>query len=467
MVTANQMIKLTRIELTLFFFLFCALALTFGGHGASVDENLIIQVLDSFVERGELTVTKMFQALPGPDEKYYSRYGFGFPLVLLPFYLLGSLLEAVAGKHDLFYRDPHFFMLLWGQVFFTAATGWVLYRVCRELGGSVKVAVALSLGLIFGTTFWPYSQALYRLTFSALMLLLVLRAGLVYLRSNRGGALVAIVLLEGFGLNVREDLAIAFLGIGLYLAARASWRGRLLLLSAFFLGAMLGFCLWLGHNYLRFGTVWIENYADLAFHESWLISMPAMLYGKKFGLLWYSPILLFFPLAFSACRKSGMVPLWILGLYIFMAYFCLYASSTFYHGGQCFGPRHMYFILPFVLLPLIPYFETASKRLWGAWWALVAVGMLFNAPGLYAHHGKYESFFDAPPFWDLLWTYPQHPYVLLWDELDFWWFRTLCLHPLSLWPLLFLALVALTAYCGFRLWQAVFQSTETGNSPHA
>lgn len=445
----------SRTDLFLFLFLFCALSLTFAGHGASVDENLIIQVLDSFFKHGELTVTKMFQALPGPDGKYYSRYGFGFTLILAPFYLLGSLLEAIAGKSNIFYRDPHFFMLLWAQILITTCTGWVFFRVALEMGSSKKVAAGLALTLIFGTTFWPYSQSLYRLTLSALILLLVLWLGLVYARKQSPWFLFAIVLLEAYGLNVREDLSLAFLGTGLFLVSILHNRDKFKILIAFFIGGLLGFILWMGHNYIRFGSLWIENYADLSFTEPWIISMPQMLFGKKLGLILYSPIILFFPFSLKICYQKKQINRWILGAYIFLTYFCLYASSTMYHGGQCFGPRHMFFIIPFILLPLISLFENASKTMNWLWGLAVFVGMTFNWPGLYSHHGKYESFFSAPSFFTLMVKYPHHPYVLLWDELDFWWIRTIELHPFSIWPILFFILVAMTIYFGFQLFYSI------------
>ncbi len=79
----------------LFLFLLGICTLCFSGHGSSVDENLIVQVVDSFVHKGELTVAKMFQALPEEDGKYYSRYGFGYPLLVLPFFLFAKMMSWI------------------------------------------------------------------------------------------------------------------------------------------------------------------------------------------------------------------------------------------------------------------------------------------------------------------------------------------------------------------------------------
>jgi hypothetical protein len=63
-------------------FLFGALAMTFAGHGSFVDENLIIQVVESFAEDGTLPVRSRLKeiGLPArPNAKI--NMGLGRPII--------------------------------------------------------------------------------------------------------------------------------------------------------------------------------------------------------------------------------------------------------------------------------------------------------------------------------------------------------------------------------------------------
>jgi hypothetical protein len=462
--------SLKNIDLYLFLFFVCALFLTFAGHGVVVDENMVIQVLDNYFAHGELTVDRMHQALEGADGKYYSRYGFGFSLFLLPFYLMGTVLQYFFGDANVFYRDPQFFCMLIGQLLITAGTGWVLYRICLKLRSGEKVAVLLSLSLIFGTSFWAYSQSLFRLTFSSLILLVTFLVILLYHEKQKKRYLFAIAGLIAYGLNVREDLFIAFICLGMFSWMKGTHRDRFAFFITFFIGGLVGFLLWGAHNYMRFGTFFIEDYIDCVFDYPWMISIPQLLYSKSVGIVTYSPLILLFPFSFLACYREKMLPVWFCGLLIFTIYLCFYASSDMYHGGQCWGPRYMYYIIPFLIPPLIHAVKN-SRSMRRILLVFVLIGMTMNWPGLYSYHGKYESYFESPPFFTLLFEYPKHPFVVVYDqdddfsddELDFWWVRMIYLKPYSLFPVAFLVLIAMTVYLGAGLWRQLCESEANGS----
>ena len=452
--------KFDKIDYYLFFFLFFALSLTFGGHGSVVDENLVIQVMQSFFDRGELTVDKMHQALLGPDGKYYSRYGFGFPLFLIPFYFLGSVLKGLFGDCNAFFDNAHFFGLLWGQITITALTGWLFYRLCLEYEENKLLAAYLSLGLIFGTSVWPYSKSLFRLTFFSLIIILLMLAVIRYIKTSDKRIAVFIVCLIAYGLNVREDLILAFGWIGLYFL----WEGsdnkdRLNRLFLFVLGCFAGFIFWGLHNYIRFETIFKKAYADLSFDNELILSIPQLLWGANRGLITYSPIVLFLPLAYSACKRDKSLILWMMCALMSLSYLILYGRSTFWHGGQCWGPRHMYFLAPVILIPAIWFLKDMRKWKWGLFGIMTALGMVMNWPGLYCHQGKYSSFFTSPPFFPMLLKYPIQKVYDNFDDffdlLDFWWIRMIKLSPFSIWPIIYCGLIGITIYYGIRLYQSL------------
>ena len=442
----------TKIDLHLCLFLLGLLSLTYASHLSSVDENLIAQVVESIAERGELSLGPMFQTLPGPDGQYYSRYGIGFPLVIVPFYYLGSGLKYCFPDSQLFCGNHHIFAMLWATILITVGTGWLFYRLCLRLGAEKYAAVSLSLGLILGTSFWPYSQTLYRLTVSALVLILTLDRTIDHQRNPSALSLFAIAGLVAFGLNIREDLILAFGALGFFSILRGNMRERLLRAGAFWGGLAGAAIIWGLHNYIRFGTFFIENYADLSFNYPLIISVPELLYGLRRGLIFYSPLALLLPLSFFAAKRHKYIDLWMICLGILSLYTLLYGKSSMWHGGVCWGPRHLYFLLPFALLPGV-WLLDSKPRVWVIVFFVIAFvwGIVVNWPGIYAYQGAHESFLERPSFFELLFKPIESVDYVGFKDFDLWWIRSIKLKPYSIWPYLFLANIITTLYYGYKL----------------
>lgn len=455
----SRLLQNYPIDCYLCLFLFSGLALSFSGHGTFVDENLVIQTVESMVVHGDLTVTQMFQALPGPDGKYYSRYGISFPLFLTPFYLIGYGLNGLFPDTYAFYGNPHFFAMLWGNLFITVLTGWLFYRLCRLLGGTVRTSVYLALALIFASSYWPYARTLFRLTTASVVLMGVLYLLLLYLQKKSTSLLIAIALWIAFGLNLREDLVLGFMAIGVFALCRGEGKSRWLAAAALIVGALAGFLIWGWHNWIRFGTIFVENYEDLSFDFPMIVSLPQLLFGLRRGLIVYAPLALILPISLMAAQKKGELAVWMLCAAILAIYLILYSKSSMWHGGQCWGPRHMYFLLPFTLLPGIWWLDDWKNR-GKTWFFRMAFffGLLLNWPGVYAHQGKYQDFFISPSFFSLLVKPVVHPEYITFDELDLWWLRMIKMNPLSLWPIAFAAMMILTLWTLYRLMIAIRSS---------
>lgn len=449
-----------RAEVYLCLFLFAGLSLTISGHGTFVDENLVIQTVESLVTRGELTVTQMFQALPGLDGRYYSRYGISFPLLLIPFYLLGYGLDWLFPHTHVFYGNPHFFMLLWGNQLVTVLTGWLFYRLGRVCGGSIRTSVWLTIALIFATPYWPYNRTLFRLTAASAVLLAILYLVLLQLRTRSLSRffLVSITFLTAFGLNLREDLVLGMMAIGVFVLCRGAKNTRWAIALAMIGGAAAGVLIWGWHNWIRFGSFFIENYEDLSFNYPLVLSLPQLLVGLRRGLIVYAPLCLLLPFSFRAAWRKGKGDIWFLCAGILTIYLFLYAKSDMWHGGRCWGPRHMYFLLPFGFLPGIWWLEdfaNIAKR----WFFVVAtgIGIVMNWPGVYAHQGKYQDFFSSPSFFSLLVQPIVHPEYITFDELDLWWIRAIKMEPFTFFLPVYVGTIVLTVWLLFRLIRTIRQ----------
>lgn len=439
----------------LFCFLLGCTALCFSGHGSSVDENLVVQVVDSFVHKGELTVAQMFQSLPGGDGKHYSRYGFGYPLLLLPFFLVGKTLSFVVPQSPAYCGNVFMFVMLWSSVLCTAFLGWLFYQLCLLLDGKPVYAALLALCLIIGTTFLPYSQTLYRLTASGTLLLWVLYLVLRYKKWKKKIDLLWIFLLTALGLNLREDLVIGLFWIGVYCLFLPNTHQRIWTANAVFWGAVFGLILWGGHNVLRFGSLYINNYSDVHLDYPLIVSAPQLLFGAKRGIITYSPLCLLLLFSVRHCYIQQKTRVWLLCFFIFTSYLLLYGKSDFWHGGVCYGPRHMYFVLPFAILPGIWFWDK-----WRSWKTpmiagMFIIGMVMNLPGVYAHPGRYQSFFEAPPFLSLLFKPVESLDYAGFEDLDLWWMRMMKIEFFSIWTVMFMMVLLLTVYSGYCLYQCL------------
>ena len=76
--------------------------------------------------------------------------------------------------------------LFWLNTLYTALTGWVLYSLVLQLGGSRKQAVITTLVFGFGTLAWPYAKTFFREPLA--MLLLMLTVYLLVLATGERGS---------------------------------------------------------------------------------------------------------------------------------------------------------------------------------------------------------------------------------------------------------------------------------------
>lgn len=77
-----------------------------------------------------------------------------------------------------------------------------------------------------------------------------------------------------------------------------------------------------------------------------------------------------------------------------------------------------------------------------------------NWPGIYAHHGKFISFFASPSFFELLWKPIVHPDYVTFDEMDLWWIRQIKMYG-GWWYVGFTLLVVLCGIWGYGLYKSL------------
>lgn len=385
------------------------------GHFWSTDFVAIYLTTQSMVERGSLAIKHILNTSQGVGGEYYSGYGIGQSIAAIPFYLIGRFVEAIgsegikkffagANLGDWGGSVPLYFVSLFDQ-FMVPLTCLLVLSFCLKLGYSWRPAFLTTLLFGFATGAWIGARDFYQQPLEGLLLLApiyVLYAGKDRLTARHawlaGGLL-------GFGLLVRLNMAIAlpfvfayFLWIGTK-DVRNTWAARArpllssganeatgtlptqLLSQAIHLarlGVAFGIPILLGIagdqtvRSLKFSGTNIETGAAMLDSQAFapLQFLPEGLYGNLFSpggsiFLYSPPVFLGVFLMWRFFRSHRGEALLFTG--IALAYLLFFSSWAIWHGQWTYGPRYLWPILPFLVIPCAAAFE----RKWTAVAALV------------------------------------------------------------------------------------------------
>lgn len=376
-----------------------AYVLTAGGHLYSPDEEVLFRVTRSLALGQGLAVEPLgnpgFATRPAvparADGREYAQYGIGQPILAVPLYWIGAALAksgsdstwqriygrgALDGKHlgytPLATELAPRWACSWFNIILSAAMAALLYLVCLELTLNRWAATGAALLYALGTLAWPHSRPFFTEACATFWILL---AWYVLLRAERGRMLGWCFIAgaaAGYAALVRMDSVLAYPGLALLLvgpivsAARRQGRPFWLAWASFCLpAAMVGVVL-IGLNALHFGGIFQTGYADQPEGVFFSTPVSAGLFGFLFsvgkGIFFFSPVLILSfwgwkPLA-RLTRARHPAILWALALAIAVP-LIIHSTWQNWAGGWCWGPRHIFIIHPFLILPVAAWLATA------------------------------------------------------------------------------------------------------------
>ena len=258
-------------------------------------------------------------------------------------------------------------------------------------GAAALAALIFGLGTpmwIYATQFWGHALAAACLVFAF--------AAADRLRESTSGlqsvTLAAIVgLTAGWAVVTEFPAAVPALMIGvmalLYLQRRG---GRSFLCAGTALCLTAGICLATILLYqkaafgspFRLGYEYVVNYQDTLQHGALGVTYPrwhalwALLFGKRCGLLLFTPILLVAPVGFGLLWRAGAPRISLcVSAGIALYYLLFNASYLHWQAGASFGPRYLSPGLPFACLFVAPVWQWARARLRAAMAVLVVYGI--------------------------------------------------------------------------------------------
>ena len=383
----------------------------------------------------------------GVDGKFYSWFGIGHALVMVPFYAIGDGLAKLAPGIDRAALETRIESLgpsfgpAFGEEFLAhlvvslhsplAALGicWLLLRILAGLGFALRARVVAVAVAALSTQLLPGSRESMSDVSAGFFLIWALERLLRWGRSGgyshdglehgaprRWRDLLFAGVLAGFAMLCRPNHAVPVFLFGVYVLFVA-WRDReqgstlaaglvppLRAGMAFVIGAMPFLAAMLAFNYARFHDVFEFGYSPgtakgfWRFPPHWGFVLLALSPGK--GMLVFNPLLWLAPLAFWLRRVRAAE--YMLCFAVLLGPWLIAAPTTGWHASQCWADR--YLTPGVVVLVALAAARLFELRRGGLLYAFAFVGLAIQLGGVVTtYHGYYDLGSKA---WAARWTEP-------------------------------------------------------------
>jgi hypothetical protein len=355
---------------------------------AAVTEGLVLEGHFWDKEDSPLPLKANF---PGRGGHHYSTAGLLQPLLEVPFFAAGHLIDANFGW---FNEYPFGYLFLWFYNPFVAAIAAVaLFALVFMARGSLRWATAIASLFVVASIAWPYSKIGMETTFMAAALVAFALA-LWARRRPTVGAWALTGLAGGAAVATKPYAAIVLVAIAVLLwptfrALERRRRTRLALAACLPLLAWFAAIGW--YNWVRFGSP-----TDSGYHESLLtLTAPFNVLGLFFspgkGLVFYSPLVVLGAL--------GLPRLWrrdrslAAALLIFLVGLTCVAGSTTFWGDEVWGPRYIVPAAWVLLVPIAWWADSAIRRRVLA--GVASIAILVQVVAVSAQYAHYVDVVDA------------------------------------------------------------------------
>ena len=348
-----------------------------------------------------------------PGHETWTKYGFGQPLIAVPFYGLGKLALLFGGVFDPLTR----FTVSLTNLAVTAVTCWLLYSASRRFA-SPGVSLAVAATYLLGTMAFNYARTFFSEPAGAALLLAAL---LLIIPSQPGERLQrGRILLAGLCLGAMIWFKPAFAvyiplpGLAVLWQAwqepvlaqiSARVRGALQAGLVFAVGPVTGLLVQFGYSYIRYGDIsngWLRTgyEKEPGFSTPLLEGLAGLMLSPGKSVFLYAPALLLAPVGLWFLFKGGgragrMTALLIVAESAIG--FVFNATWWAWTGNFAWGPRLILPVLPLLIWPLAGLGDYISRKaqpgdrlrrhawlrlaLIGGWVALGVVGALVSIPG--------------------------------------------------------------------------------------
>ena len=352
-----------------------------------------------------------------PGRETWTKYGFGQPLIAVPFYLLGKVGVLLGGDYPAITR----FSVSLTNLLVTALTCWLLYRASR-LFASAGVSLLVVATFLLTTPALNYARTFFSEPAGAFLLLLAIL--LILPRESEAAPTARRIVLSGICLGAMIPFKPAFavyipvVGLAvLWLAFVSrpnstvqsaqtrvpSGLSRILKAGLLFsMGPVAAGVTQIGYNYLRYydtnNPFLRSGYErEPGFSTPLFEGLVGLLFSPGKSIFLYAPALLLAPLGLWLMYRHGGLRGKVASVLIIscsVAGFIFNALWWAWTGNFAWGPRLVMPLLPLLVWPLASLGDwiartnvigqagrAAARWAITAWIALAASGALVSIPG--------------------------------------------------------------------------------------
>ena len=324
----------------------------------------------------------------GEGERYYSKYGFGQPLLAVPFYLAGVVVAKVSVIPK---RFSTLFMVSLFNPVISSLVCFVLFLCALEIGLTQRVALFLSCAYGISTTAWHYSQDFMSEPLTTLFLLGAFYFVLKALSGSHRYYLYS-GCAAGFAFLVRPASLVAIPCYLIYIivkkrgeeSARKLFKG-----ASFFLSGFIPFLLmYFLYNFLRFGSIVEAGYGHGFTTPLW-VGIVGHLFTPGKSIFLYNPILIIAVIGFYDFIKARPHEALLVG-FMFLGHLILYSKWDCWMGGMCWGSRFLLVTFPYLILSSGFLLSKRGRMWWKVSVILFCAGCVIQIPALIVNVSRYH-----------------------------------------------------------------------------
>ncbi len=395
----------------------CFFVVITRGHFESTDEIAVFQQARSLWEHHDLDVAPMINTVVGRNGRRYAVYNVGQSIAALPFYVTGKTLRRALADHPVataLLAGPQVGTepIRWGgqveifvvdlfNAFVTALLCALFFAFSLRTGASPRASLVATIFLGTSSHIAGFSACFFQHSLEALLLLSSFYFLFLDVQQPSRARRLGAGMCATFAFLVRFQTVVLLPALALYLL----WgirRRRAALASeglSFFVPIALGLAAQIAINGFKFGTYdFVGAYQNHHFDAPLLVTLFGFLFSPGESLFVFTPLLVLLPLYARRFPRAEMSC--IAG--VALSYLLFHAKYDHWHGQWCFGPRYLVATVPFLLLPLALWWDSAPAKWRAIALGLAAIGAFVEVLHVavnvsYVFHAEnYESY--NPPF---------------------------------------------------------------------
>lgn len=400
-----------------------------GGHLYSPDEEVMFRTTKSIASFNGFAIQPLS---PEGDRftqsdasgRFYGHYGLGQSLLAVPLFWIGGLFsQLLPPQLNEIFRNPdanfqanftRFAVSRFNQ-FITALTCLLLFHLGVKLGYGKKNVILVTLIYGLATIAIPHSKTFFSEPVTTLLLLFSFYSLLRFKQATQNSWIIWSGMSIGYAILTRIDSIITLPVFFIYLLILiSSHKSKIKIIGSWLIPIGIFCGLVAVYNFVRFGAFTSTGYESegLTFSYPILDGLYGLLMSSGRSIFLFSPPVILFFFAIKAFWVEKRQEAYFCSALI-LFYLLFYSKWESWAGGWCWGPRHIFQIHVFLMIPIFALFDKYIKKPNPLFWISIviisAIGLFVQFTGILVSFMVYHQwlFTQVPELWYSLYI-PAH-----------------------------------------------------------